>query len=349
MSGTPPLVGVVTPVYNGGRYLAECIESVQAQSYPHWRYTIVDNRSTDETNVIANRYAIADPRIRVVQNEEFLPMLANWNAAMREADPESAYIKVLHADDMLFPECLSQMVAVGEAHPSVGIIGAYRLCGNSVDLDGIAYPDTLVSGRSVAQSALRQEIHVFGSPSSTLVRSSLVREQSTFYNEDNLHADTEVCYSILQRHDWGFVHQVLTYTRQHADQNTTYAQRLNTYKASLLHNLVQYGPIFFDPAEYAEQLRRQLDDYYRFLAQALLARRNREFWNYHMHGLERAGQPFSSGTFAIALAILLFERIFDPRRLTRMIWRCRRSRRPEATPQMSVSQTSSLSQKKRGV
>ena len=34
---------------------------------------------------------------------------------------------MVHADDWLFPECIMQMVKVAEAHPSVGIVGAYRL------------------------------------------------------------------------------------------------------------------------------------------------------------------------------------------------------------------------------
>ncbi|MFL5980336.1 MAG: glycosyltransferase, partial [Gaiellaceae bacterium] len=36
----------MTPVYNGARFLRECIDSVLAQTYGNWRYTIVDNKST---------------------------------------------------------------------------------------------------------------------------------------------------------------------------------------------------------------------------------------------------------------------------------------------------------------
>ena len=48
-------VSVVTPVYNGAEFLAECIESVLAQTYTNWNYTIVNNCSTDETLAIAQK------------------------------------------------------------------------------------------------------------------------------------------------------------------------------------------------------------------------------------------------------------------------------------------------------
>lgn len=61
-----PVVSVVTPVYNGERHLAECLESVLAQRYPHWEHVIVDNASTDGSVDIARGYAARDARIRVV-------------------------------------------------------------------------------------------------------------------------------------------------------------------------------------------------------------------------------------------------------------------------------------------
>jgi hypothetical protein len=45
-----PLVTVLTPVYNGEAYLAECIESVLAQTYSNWHYIIVNNNSADKTS-----------------------------------------------------------------------------------------------------------------------------------------------------------------------------------------------------------------------------------------------------------------------------------------------------------
>src|SRR5690348_6956951 len=92
-----PLVSIVTPVYNGVRYLRECIESVLAQSYTHWDYTIVNNCSTDKTLDIAYEYAAKDPRIRIHNNTKFVQVIDNWNIAFRRVSPTSTYCKPLAA------------------------------------------------------------------------------------------------------------------------------------------------------------------------------------------------------------------------------------------------------------
>jgi glycosyltransferase involved in cell wall biosynthesis len=81
MNMNEPLVSVVTPVYNGETYLAECIESVLAQTYSNWDYLILNNCSTDGTLGIAEEYARRDKRIRIQSNETLLPIIANHNKA----------------------------------------------------------------------------------------------------------------------------------------------------------------------------------------------------------------------------------------------------------------------------
>ncbi len=100
---TEPLVSVVTPVYNGEKYLVECIESVLAQSYRNWEYVIINNCSTDGTLAIAEGYMQRDTRIRIVNNQEFLPQIANWNHALRQISPQSQFCKIVHADDLALP------------------------------------------------------------------------------------------------------------------------------------------------------------------------------------------------------------------------------------------------------
>src|SRR4051794_31352050 len=98
MTSTPePLVSVVTPVFNGEAYLAECIESVLGQTYSRWDYTIVDNCSSDRTLSIARKYAAADPRIRIHCNDTHVRVIQNFNIAFRQISPESKYCKPLSA------------------------------------------------------------------------------------------------------------------------------------------------------------------------------------------------------------------------------------------------------------
>ena len=59
-----PLVSIITPFYNTEQYIAECIESVLAQTYAHWEYILVNNQSTDASRTIAEQYARKDSRIR---------------------------------------------------------------------------------------------------------------------------------------------------------------------------------------------------------------------------------------------------------------------------------------------
>ena len=54
------LVSIITPCYNGARYLADTIESVLGQTYAQWEMIIVDDGSTDDTPRIAERYAARD-------------------------------------------------------------------------------------------------------------------------------------------------------------------------------------------------------------------------------------------------------------------------------------------------
>jgi glycosyltransferase involved in cell wall biosynthesis len=192
-----PFVSVVTPVYNTEKYLAACIESVLGQTYANWEYVIVNNRSTDRSLQIAESYARLDPRIRIVTNPKHLKQMENLNRAFHLISKESKYCKVIHADDWLFPECLSRMVAVAEAHPTVGIVGSYRLDERIVNLDELPFPSPCTDGKEIARRYFQGGRYLFGSPSSLLIRSDLIRKRPQFYDESTLHGDKLACFDHL--------------------------------------------------------------------------------------------------------------------------------------------------------
>jgi len=292
-TASQPLVSIVTPVYNGAEYLAECIESVLEQSYQNWDYTIVNNCSTDASGEIARRYAAKDSRIRVRENQEFLRVIPNHNVAFRQISPQSKYCKMIFADDWMFPDCIAQMVAMAEEYPSVGIVHAYSLQGSKVLWTGLPYSRRPVSGREVCRQLFLNGLYVFGSATAMLYRSDLVRSHDPFYNEANLHADTEATISLLRNCDFGFVHQVLAYSRERAGSLSKMSTDLNTHIAGSLHALVVYGPDYLTREELQGQLSQHLSGYYAFLGKGLLLGRDKAFWDYHKKKLMEAGAGFS--------------------------------------------------------
>lgn len=288
-----PLVSVLTPVYNGESHLAECIESVLAQTYQDWEYIIVNNCSTDRTLEIAEHYASRDRRIRVCTNEKFVSALRNHNIALTKFAPGSKYCKILQADDCLFPTCLEEMVKVGEAHPSVGVVSSYRLWDVWVDCDGLPYPTNFLPGKVICRLTLLGGLEVFGAMSTVLMRSDLVRKRGMLYNEVNIHADFEACFDLLQESDFGFVHQVLTYTRMHEQRLSSFSWRFHTRPIAQVDLIKKYGTTYLSPADYDRCLRHALDDYYRMLGNNVFKLREKAFWEYHRNALRELGYSFS--------------------------------------------------------
>jgi glycosyltransferase involved in cell wall biosynthesis len=290
MSDSGAFVSIVTPVYNGEAYLAECIESVLGQTYKNWEYIILDNCSTDATNEIARRYADKDKRIVVYRNVVLVDVITNHNNAYQKISRYSKYCKLLQADDWMFPNCIKEMVHLAEQHPSVGIVSAYSLVGHRVRNIGLPYSGKITSGRTIARQTLLDNYYLFWSPSSLMIRSDLVRAHNPFYNSEYLHADVDSLYILLRSYDFGFVHQVLTCIREHDDSLTSKLTKpMNRLILSNLHLLAMHGPNYLNPNEFNDFYRKKMDAYYRFLALNALELREIEFWRYHKEWLEKIG------------------------------------------------------------
>ncbi|MBV6433909.1 MAG: hypothetical protein IANPNBLG_04143 [Bryobacteraceae bacterium] len=311
-NASQPLVSIVTPVYNGAEYLAECVESILAQTYANWDYTIVDNCSTDGSADIARRFAAKDRRVKLIQNRRFLRVIPNHNAAFRQISPASKYCKVVFADDWIFPECLERMVAAAEAHPSAGIVGAYTLEGNHVTCDGLPYHSTLIPGVEICRKHLLERLYVFGSANSLLYRADLIRNRDPFFNETNIHADTEACFAVLSSCDFAFVHQVLTFTRVRPHSLTAISLGLQTHFAGMLHILITHGPQYLTSDELRTNIDRLTSTYYRSLGKSLLLGRDKSFWNYHRDKLTEAGVGFSRFRVATGLLAYLGAALLNP-------------------------------------
>lgn len=113
-----PLVSVIVPCYNQGRFLAEALDSVQSQTYPHWECIIVNDGSTDETSAVGRLYAGQDARFKYLEQENRgLP--GARNRGLREMS--GAYLQFLDSDDVIDSAKFELQLALlaGDSRPAL--------------------------------------------------------------------------------------------------------------------------------------------------------------------------------------------------------------------------------------
>lgn len=116
-------VSIITPLYNGERFVAQTIESVLAQTYPDWEMLIVNDGSTDNGPKIVEAYAAKDPRIQLFSQENAGSAAARNNAIRRAT---GRYIALLDADDLWEPWFLAQQLKLMEEKKCLLVYGAHK-------------------------------------------------------------------------------------------------------------------------------------------------------------------------------------------------------------------------------
>ncbi len=102
------LVSIITPTYNCARFIAETIESVQAQTYQDWEMIISEDCSTDNTYEVIRPFIEQDARIKYICNEKSSGAAITRNNALRVA--KGRWIAFLDSDDLWLPEKLEKQV-----------------------------------------------------------------------------------------------------------------------------------------------------------------------------------------------------------------------------------------------
>lgn len=97
----PPVISIITPVYNGAPYLGACIESVLTQTFREFELILVDDGSTDASGDICEAYARQDGRLRVIHIPHSGPARAR-NTGINAAQGD--YLGFIDADDWIEPD-----------------------------------------------------------------------------------------------------------------------------------------------------------------------------------------------------------------------------------------------------
>jgi glycosyltransferase involved in cell wall biosynthesis len=287
-----PRVSIVTPCYNGERYIAACIQSVQHQIFTSWEHIIVDDGSVDRSATIARQWAHADTRIRcLVQSNSGVSSARNRGA--EASDPCSEYILFLDVDDCLEPAMLERMVRYLDQHPGVAMAHCRY---TAIDADGVVLPintehhfNRYARGRQgvyilpadVADTPLASIFSIVWTviiPSVAVIRRRVYAATPGWDVSLDQTEDTDLFIHIALRGDVHFVNEDLVRYRYHSEQVSANKLRQKQQRARLYQKWV--GATWL-----TEQQRLIIDDAWQFRQGKLLP----YFWRQSAGGHFRCG------------------------------------------------------------
>lgn len=126
------MVSIIVPVYNSGKYLRKCVDSILAQTFTDFELFLVNDGSTDDSPGICDDYASRDPRIRVIHQVNQGQSVARNNAIARMS---GEWVLFCDSDDWIHPESLERLYnAAVENDTRISIAGYQETAGEDPEI-----------------------------------------------------------------------------------------------------------------------------------------------------------------------------------------------------------------------
>ncbi|MGE0021361.1 MAG: glycosyltransferase family 2 protein [Draconibacterium sp.] len=225
-----PLVSVCIPTRNGAKYIEETLNCVYQQDYRPLELIISDDASSDETvEIILNTTAGWDITVAIYHHKPS-GIGANWNNSVRKA--KGKYIKFLFQDDLIYSNCISEMVAHSEKDESIGLTFCNRdIIGDLKDKEDWLHRHKNLSAKwndlkpiQEGKSLLKQPDffktprNKIGEPTAVLLKRQCFDEIGFFSEELKQTLDYEYWYRILPKYKIGYINKKLAAFRLHNNQ-----------------------------------------------------------------------------------------------------------------------------------
>lgn len=228
-----PLVSVVMPNYNGKRFLAETVKSVQNQTYKNFELIVVDDCSTDDSIEIIREFAGQDDRIILIENSENHGVSYVRNLGIQKAVGE--YIALLDNDDLWEPDKLERQIEIARSGAEV-VYCSYDF----IDENGITIKRPfIVPGKATFKSMLSSSVI---SCSTAFIKSDILKQHpfnDSFYHEDYVLWMELLKLPVIAKGDT----KVLMHYRQvigsrSNKKGNAAKERWNTYRKALKLNII---------------------------------------------------------------------------------------------------------------
>ena len=144
------LVSVIVPVFNTGKYLQDCLDSIIGQTYKNLEILLIDDGSTDESGKICDTYSTRDTRIKAFHREnQGVSAARNFGIEHCTAD----WLMFVDADDVLHRELINTVLSIAEQQKSDIVEFGYKKFINQLpNVDVIDYKLESFSGREMLRN-----------------------------------------------------------------------------------------------------------------------------------------------------------------------------------------------------
>lgn len=215
-------IDVVIPNYNYGRFLRDCVRSVQAQAVENLRILIIDNASSDDSVEIARSLAAEDPRIEIIARKVNQGLHASFNEGIDWASAE--YMTILHADDLLAAGALNRAMDCLDRYPGVAMT-----CGGTVRHseeirdDGLGSDWRIETGESfISQKCMTA--HNTVACCGVVVRTSAQKIAGHYDERLSFAPDLEMWLRLARLGDVARTSAIQGFVRVHADNASAYTR-----------------------------------------------------------------------------------------------------------------------------
>jgi glycosyltransferase involved in cell wall biosynthesis len=234
----PPRISVVIPLYNSVRWVGEMLDSVLAQTEQDFEVVVADDASSDGSAEVV--IGCDDPRVRYQRHEPNIGPAANWNHAVSEA--RGRYVKLLCADDLLYPTSLERGAAVLDdpANAGVALVTAVH---HVIDPPGRPIvergfrKDGRVKGADAIRRMARSGTNLVGEPSAVLFRREAYLAAGPFRQQARYVLDLDMWMRLLLEGDLYVIGEPLSAFRVSGE---SWSNLLMAYQTSDFRDLLDY-------------------------------------------------------------------------------------------------------------
>lgn len=246
---TPAPVSAVIPAHNHEAFIAEAIESVQAQTVPVAEILLIDDGSTDQTAEIAQRMGV-----RVIRQSN-AGLSANRNRCVREST--QPWIAFIDSDDVWEPEKIETQMRIAELDPEIALVTCdYSTFGGN-EIFSASVLEMYVEGYR-AQRKIECEggaiiekldecftgVPYFLIPSLAMVRREVL-EQTGLFDESLFNSEDFDCFMrVWAKSKLGFAEQVLVKRREHAHNQSRLYTLTTTSALAATHKVLDHPELY---------------------------------------------------------------------------------------------------------